>query len=368
MDNKTYLINTLETVHQRNLENLKVIRRIITSTFGEENIQLIKADHSHLELLQLPFSDFKSTVSNFLNGSYYTIVLRFPEILLTSEDTRTHTIKDLFVRFSFNQHLKMVGDYEGLRTSFTRAEWNSDYGHSHLSGRSTEWGRFCTGSGPINQSIALLRTGFNDVDFQMFCLHIKSYVAWESISGTPYRYIRDINEASTSLPSNWVIHQTTAIEELAKRFVAALEAPDLKLLFKPQITQGLVQSVISDELEKALGSFIKRLKDSNAPFLSGLLLENIVGFKTEDGRYLKIQNTSDVMNYRRRLAITFRKQEFYTEIIDGSNSVDGTQFYAHPEITKYVIKRLSTKLTRAAIEISTGEPESDSTNFGTTSE
>lgn len=361
MDNKTYLLNTLDIIHKKNLPNLMKIRTILIGAFGEDNIQLVKKDLSHLEVSSQNLIDFKRTVEQQLRDGCYEITIRFPEILLTSEDGRQHTLRNLFVRFDFNQHLKIVGDYRGLRSSYTGAEWISDYAHSHLHGRALTFQRFCTGSGVINQSLAVLRDTFSEIEFQLFCLNIKSYVAWESISGTPYRYIRDIHSSVIPLPMNQWNNALAVHTFITNKFLQVTSAEELARLTTPTIVQGFFSIRPSEEFEKALGRFLVNLIASTPSELRGFSTERLIGYKQTNGNYILTGATTAAApsGFRRILCLRFKGVDYFSEIIPGAN-LASNDVYPHPEITNHVIRKITSRLSKAAIELSTSEQESDS--------
>lgn len=124
----------------------------------------------------------------------FRVLIHFPEITLTNSKRNTHIIRDLYTQFTFTHEGKLVGTVQGLRTTGTKEEVARGYVHSHLDifvWNSMRFTNFCTGVGPINQTILLLREEWNEVNFEMLCYHLNEMVKWESLEGTPYISIRE---------------------------------------------------------------------------------------------------------------------------------------------------------------------------------
>jgi hypothetical protein len=68
--------------------------------------------------------------------------------------------------------------------------------HSHVSHINfndfTEFQYVCTGSGPINTTIANLNRGFDEDLWNLFCLELSKFVEVESVAGVPYHRLENI--------------------------------------------------------------------------------------------------------------------------------------------------------------------------------
>ena len=184
------------------------------------------------------------------------IIVRFSEVTVRNSQSRSHTIKDLFIRTRFRSHndrLNIEGVY-GTRTTLSYAEHNSRYLHSHLkktriepSDKYFRFGRFCTGSGSINIAIADLNSqGFSADRYISYLLNLDTLAAWESIEGVPYAKIKDINslaEGAREYNAGNSSNRTTFISAL-KRFTSSSST------YKPDINFKLDSngvSLIDDE-------------------------------------------------------------------------------------------------------------------------
>ena len=133
------------------------------------------------------------------------IYILFPEVTINNRENRTHLIRDLLVLIRLfnheNRNIKIAG-LEGGRLTLSYAEYQSNYFHSHLSISKSSISRdmqlpylqgFCTGSGDINIYRSNINgDGFTEERFMRYAMQILSLVSYESIEGTPYRYIKNI--------------------------------------------------------------------------------------------------------------------------------------------------------------------------------
>ena len=138
------------------------------------------------------------------------IYIWFSEITIRNRNDKTHQIKDLIIKFELrnNGTNLSIGDLLGGRMSLSYAEYQSDYFHSHLSiskgaisnGMTLPYmDSFCTGSGEINIYQSNINgDGFTEERFMRYAMQILSLVSYESIEGTPYRYMDRIRTHSRS--------------------------------------------------------------------------------------------------------------------------------------------------------------------------
>ena len=151
--------------------------------------------------------DFNNKIFLEIKGIY----ILFPEINITNRDRANHTIKDLLVLiqlYNYNNTALKIHSLKGGRLTLSYAEYQSDYFHSHLptSKNSISTGMnlpclsdFCTGSGEINIYHSNINgDGFSEERFIRYAMQIMSLVSYESIEGTPYRYIVSVSARPSS--------------------------------------------------------------------------------------------------------------------------------------------------------------------------
>ena len=150
-----------------------------------------------------------SSHNNKLRIEIQGIYILFPIVNITNRNNNRHTIKDLLVEIRLynngNQDIR-IDSLKGGRLTLSYAEYQSDYFHSHLSttkgvisSRMTlpYMESFCTGSGEINIfQFNINGDGFTEERFMRYAMQILSLVSYESIEGTPYRYMNRIGTPS----------------------------------------------------------------------------------------------------------------------------------------------------------------------------
>ena len=152
-----------------------------------------------------------SSHNNKLRIEIQGIYILFPIVNITNRNNKRHTIKDLLVEIRLysrgNQDIRL-DSLRGGRLTLSYAEYQSDYFHSHLpttkgvigSGMTLPYmDSFCTGSGEINIYHSNINgDGFNEERFMRYAMQILSLVSYESIEGTPHRYMDRIRTHSRS--------------------------------------------------------------------------------------------------------------------------------------------------------------------------
>ena len=133
------------------------------------------------------------------------IYIWFSEITIRNRNNKTHQIKDLIIKFELrnNGTNLRIGDLLGGRMSLSYAEYQSNYFHSHLSiwnnniNSNTTMpylSHFCTGSGEINIYRSNINgDGLTEANFTTFAVQLMTLASYESIEGTPYRYMSNIS-------------------------------------------------------------------------------------------------------------------------------------------------------------------------------
>ena len=152
-----------------------------------------------------------SSCNNKLKIEIQGIYILFPIVNITNRNNNRHTIKDLLVEIKLNNYRNQnirIDYLKGGRLTLSYAEYQSDYFHSHLSTTKSAISSgmtlpymdgFCTGSGEINIYQADINgEGFTEERFMRYALQILSLVSYESIEGTPYRYMSRIRTHSRS--------------------------------------------------------------------------------------------------------------------------------------------------------------------------
>ena len=192
---RVYLIGSDEVMSQNVFDKFKSAIRIINDIY----------DNSWDINFKLAFHNNKLRIE--IQGIY----ILFPIVNITNRDNKRHTIKDLLVEIRIYNHRNQdirIENLKGGRLTLSYAEYQSDYFHSHLSttkeaisnGMTLPYmDSFCTGSGEINIYQSNINgDGFTEERFMRYAMQILSLVSYESIEGTPYRYMDRIRTHSRS--------------------------------------------------------------------------------------------------------------------------------------------------------------------------
>lgn len=146
--------------------------------------------------------DVKTTIS-YMNRSYtaVTITVYYPELTLTNDSGRTHTVYGIYTCIHYPSMTFTMG-----RTDYTLAEMQAGYRHSHITkGDFSSMGTFCTGSDdtPFNKiRTRFLGHHYSDFDLliQSLIIETERMIRIESNAGIPYISFMDVGRNSSSTP------------------------------------------------------------------------------------------------------------------------------------------------------------------------
>ena len=161
------------------------------------------------DLDMLPIEFWEGVVVNAYHRaneySYYRgscIVVHFPIVTIVNEFGSNTTVKDLYMKTWITDIGTYTGELVGMRTTFTRKQIASRYIHSHIHKLSYDdpesFNHFCTGHGPINSVMTNLCHGFDEMDWQVYCYELNRLVSVESVAGTPYIRMDEMNNKNAS--------------------------------------------------------------------------------------------------------------------------------------------------------------------------
>lgn len=120
-----------------------------------------------------------------------SLIILYPEILITDPQNNTHLIKDLLIKLHIREN-KILGMYCD-RLTFSDLEWafaGQNYIHSHVTGEA--WGTFCLGNSDVSRLISDSTMGeFTEDHWCLFFVTLENFLQTESEG--PYKYIRSLN-------------------------------------------------------------------------------------------------------------------------------------------------------------------------------
>ena len=125
---------------------------------------------------------------------YFCVIVWFPNATIKNEQDQSVEIFDLFARVVINRSGLINGSPTYKRSTYPLYQIQQGYLHSHCPSMSrydapgiyAKWGSVCTGTGPINETTATLRSGFNEMAWAAYCWELDKIVHIESLAGVPY--------------------------------------------------------------------------------------------------------------------------------------------------------------------------------------
>lgn len=131
-----------------------------------------------------------------IDADCFAIVCSLGDVEITNSAEFKHVMKEVYVKFIFNSREKRFHKMEMLRTRVTRAEKDTDYLFSHINTNYVGvWSSyFCMGDTQLYKLYSGIKDKINYYDIPLFFSMINEYFRWESLEGTPYRYISNIEE------------------------------------------------------------------------------------------------------------------------------------------------------------------------------
>src|SRR5581483_11948375 len=217
------------------------------------------------------------------------------------------------------------------------------YMHSHLTcfADKPRWQSFCRGSGEINQVMGLLATKFTEVNFTLFCLHLRNFVAWESLEGTPYNYIQNIALTRPVQPVHYSYLQD-AVKQLTQnifstRGIDSWIKENLRIALSPE---GVRVSTTID-FEAWATQHMERVGYGSLNVLVGT-----------DGRYYSPNGTPRRSNgvLSGEAPFTFKKEKVFFKLLTDTKDEIQHEVCIHPEIRQEFCRRLGHSFTQEAFK------------------
>jgi len=289
-------------------------------------------------------------------GEAVLLDILFPKFIITNRDNLEHEITNLVVRISFPVKIMdnvVTRDLDVMnidttlyrrRLTASNVEIASHYAHSHLSGQDPQyfgrWGQFCLGEGPLASMIPELRSdeGMDLELLELIILQIRDYVSWESIEGTPYKYIKKMVQPKNRL--NGV--QNNTIDNVLKTLMTNLDKNDdfsfltmYSFNGKRKVQIDADNSVFTDLIVSAIKN---RYRGSD--------LINLIAVK-RGAQYFQIINSGSSGGFGSLSSISYKFQDktfnMATEYHDETQKKekqDEEQQHPNPEISRAIQRKL----------------------------
>lgn len=267
-------------------------------------------------------------------GRSYNLIIRFPQLTIRNSSKKTHNIEELYVKIKFLNCSFSCDNIQGIRAKLSPTEYQSAYAHSHLPSNAIyDFGDFCLGSTTFKALATDLTVNDWRVDpenwqmlFEAFLFQLNAYLRWESLEGTPYKYMENIGTGSDE-----DIQISLTVVFMAKKlfleYIASGQHYD-KLEFVIDSKTGKVELLITDWMEEILsnctsefcyrdqlGNFYNTLKPSGSgeidnfvPFtFQGNIVKSKLIITTQEDSRRKYASRTIVNNIKNELEKRFRR-------------------------------------------------------------
>lgn len=324
--------------------------------FTEENLK-DETEESILEIIYL---------INYLIKYYYEIssakiIIHFPKVTITNENDKSIDIFDLYAKVKVNKNGTIYRDLEFCKATYTEAQWNCKYIHSHIQSVSNyspeEWKSSCLGGGPLSQTIPALRVDSNIDLWPLFCLELERYVAVESLKGGPYKRLETISIKGTSAYyDNFVnkdyYHIKEEIQDLMFNFIKyIISQKTLNFIWAGdsyKIGEGYIDTTLklsntfieyfNNVYIKLYPQFQKDLILKNKILLSGLINKNKVEYKSDSTAVTIPQD---------KVLFKFKNQDIKLNVIKEANVNKELPLFLDPHLINSIVSNLTTFINYA---------------------
>lgn len=347
-----FLENKLKSnkINKNFIEILNETKEILQSIYPDNwDIQL-DIDRRKISEVKKNFFGYEYVVNYSIIKYMYFIVIKFPIIVINTEENLKHTIRDIFVKFYFNYCEESdniyISNIYGSRTTYTPLEYLNKYNHSHLGQDNTvdninsfytlDYVTYCLGKGEINDLLKELNMNFNFITFKLFLHSIKSYLEWESKEGKPYRYVENIikkEKPKTLYDTNKVKYFEKLLNSTNNKII------NLKWIFN----NNKIKLIDNDDFENYCLLGIENINSSNI---------DLVTLKDENKEYIKYtteNQISDNILIDYHYYLIFKKEKLKNNIVNVNSIILTNKYYIHPELKKYIKNELEQRSNKAIV-------------------
>ena len=285
-------------------------------------------------------SVFLPLIKDYIGYAWFKdifILVHFPHVKVTNEYDRSVDIYHLYAKVIFNYLGKGKGYFGLNRAEYNVVQFRDDYMHSHMhripKDNFTEFKSPCTGSGPINSTLATLATDYDEGIWQLFCLELNRYVRVESIEGVPYHRLENIGASNSGsscdrFPMNSLVRDYISFESMFRDNVKDF----LKYILEKQILSfnyinnqyGLAMSWIEYTIAIS-NAFIdwqnSSYKEGKVDKSYNYLIDNYVLYEAiiKDGKVYSFNDSSsrrdNLAQYQGKRICTFKGREVTLNIV-----------------------------------------------------
>lgn len=376
---KEYILKKLEKFSESiNKAAYLEAKELLNAYFGEENNQIVRSSvQSVINWMIDNFGEVKMSLLTNMRPDHIAkafnqcnVYVLFPEVTITNgRGDSKHIIKELWVRFDTDEKFS-INNLCGARSYLTYGEALVGYRHSHLHSNipnshiPPSFGYFCLGTGEINQVIASINiNGFNKINFTLFCIALITFVAWESIDGTPYIRYSSVESGRTAISSDLGGNNSNNLSPISysvmnkianwlKEDIITTDISTMKSIINISVVNDEVTVIPDEPLEIALATIITFASTNRMRALGVNTRDSIVCRKLPTGEYISLDSRNRDRSRIRlpdRSMFKFKDREIFLKIeglqeATSQNLVTQNQnTYAHPAITTEFCRLLASE-------------------------
>lgn len=267
------------------------------------------------------------------------LVIHFPLFVVTNSQKEEITVKDFFFRIelAMENNKIIINGFNGSRTTFSYADYTSNYRWSHLSGTANKnyppiFTNFCFGDGDIPK----LEVQFNQTSivpenttvmtreqiFRLLLLNIDSYLKWESLEGGPHHKMSEVfTHGNVWNPGLVVI--STIVNHCSSILELYIGMIDCDIIF----SNGMYQVVDNQKFDLSLANII------NSEFTSSNR-KNLLFKRGSDGTLYEISTIKE-NNSPSDIPLVFKEKEYFCVIESDAIIIDNSTYYTNPLLKQY---------------------------------
>jgi hypothetical protein len=336
----------------------EAIYDIFKEFFGEERVDMQgftkKEDLENIIPKNISVEDItKPSYKETLTRSNYKdifILIHFPEVRITNENDRYVDVKHLWAKVLILPDGTLNGRFLLNRSEYLRTHYENDYMHSHSPGISHDFNSVCTGSGPINNTIAALNRSYDSDMWQMFCLELSKFIETESLNGVPFRKLENIGTSSMVVYSdNFKITPSITIDDRYKTIVNDFIEHLIKSkLLKFNFTYGRISLSMSytEYIIIISNEFISWYNESfnskkyNIHYNELIDEEIICKVKIDNFKIFTPKRNTLSRRISNSVLFTFKGEEIRVKIVDDTCIDENMCIILHPCIADYIIYKI----------------------------
>ena len=201
------MLYTINELRQKLFQPVYDTYEIFKNFFGEEYVDLqdLPPDEyllpPEVSMRTFPTTDISDAmlegIQHQIGNVRPCILIWWPKAKVSNENDRSVEIQDLYAKVEITMEGLIPYENSGFqltRATFSDMQFASGYIHSHIPRRYglPSFESPCLGTGPINNTIADLKNGWEEVLWMLFCHELSLYVTVESLRGVPYMKLEEI--------------------------------------------------------------------------------------------------------------------------------------------------------------------------------